>query len=351
MGWQTLCIPCVKLDQKRCILVFYRGLYPYLGNLFSDWDQLPARFQFFPLDYQFPAVTARYHMNTCETADNPEDILSGSLQTLYDLTPIIYSNPGSVFKYTIKETLLSNPTKIIELKTPDTQASNWELHASSIWVAAVYLADHIEGLELHRFRDREVVRILELGAGAGLPSILIASVFPNARVIVSDYPDADLIQTLTRNVQRNGVSAAGHARAVPYDWGTDISPLIDGGIQGVPENGQLFDIVIAADTLWNPALHKRFIQSLTMCLKRSHDARVHLVAGLHTGRYTIQSFLRAIEMEARCGLRVEYIVEREVSGTGSRLWDVSRAESEDERERRQWVVWIVLRWESTALES
>lgn len=289
-------------------------------------------------------------MSTCKTADDPEDILSSSLQTLYDLTPITYSNPGSVFKYTTKETLVSNPRKIIELKTPDTQASNWELHASSIWVAAVYLADHIEDLKLHQFRDREVVRILELGAGAGLPSILIASVFPNARVIVSDYPDAYLIQTLSRNVQRNGVSAS-HARAVPYDWGTNISPLIDGGIQGAPENGQLFDIVIAADTLWNPALHRRFISSLTMCLKRSHDARVHLVAGLHTGRYTIQSFLRAIEMEAGCGLRVEYMVERDVSGTASRLWDVSRAESEDERERRRWVVWIILRWESTMLES
>ena len=290
-----------------------------------------------------------FHMNTFETADDPEDILSSSLQTLYDFTPIVHSSPGSVFMYTVKETLLSNPTKIIELKTPDTQASNWDLHASSIWVAAVYLADHIEDLELHQFRNREVVRILELGAGAGLPSILIASVFPNARVTISDYPDDGLIQTLSRNIQRNDVS--GRARAVPYDWGTDISSLIDGDImQGGPENEKLFDVVIAADTLWNPALHKRFIQSLTMCLKRSSDARVHLVAGLHTGRYTIQSFLREIEMETRCDLIVENILEREVSGTASRRWRVSRAESEDERERRRWVVWIVLRWRNAALE-
>ncbi|KAL4072790.1 WD40 repeat-like protein [Scleroderma yunnanense] len=279
-------------------------------------------------------------------ADDPEDILSSSLQTLYDFTPITYSKPGSVFKYTVKQSLLLNP-KIIELQIPDTQASNWELHATSVWVAAVCLADHIDDLELHQFRDREVVRILELGAGAGLPSILIAGMFQNARVIASDYPDTSLIRTLSRNVQKNGVS--GRAHTVPYDWGTDISSLVSWENQEPPEDSHLFDIIIAADTLWNSALHKRFIKSLTMCLKRSHDARVHLVAGLHTGRYTIQSFLRTIEVEMNSGLMVETVLEREVSGTGWRPWDVSRAECEDERERRRWVVWIVLRWENTAL--
>lgn len=54
------------------------------------------------------------------------------------------------------------------------------------------------------------VRILELGAGAGLPSILLAKLLRrsniskrDAEVVVSDYPDAELIKTLSDNVDRN----------------------------------------------------------------------------------------------------------------------------------------------------
>ncbi|KAI6041312.1 WD40-repeat-containing domain protein [Pisolithus marmoratus] len=259
-------------------------------------------------------------------ANDPEDILSSSLQTLYDFTPITHSTPGSIFTYIIEPTLLpiSNAARVIELETPDPQPSKWDLHASSIWIAAVYLADHIEDLELHRFQDREVVRVLELGA-------------------VSDYPDEHLIRTLSENILQNGVS--GVARAVPYDWGTNISALVDAyGDRETPQNDVLFDVIIAADTLWNPALHKQFIQSLIMSLKRSPDSRVYLVAGLHTGRYTIQAFLRSIETDG-CGLVVESLSERQVTAAQtSRSWDVTRAENEDERERRRWIVWIVLKW-------
>ncbi|KAI6023873.1 hypothetical protein PISMIDRAFT_678869 [Pisolithus microcarpus 441] len=280
-------------------------------------------------------------MLASKAGDDPEDILSSSLQTLYDFTPITHSSPGSIFTYVIKPTLLPNPNsaRVIELGTPDPQPSKWDLHASSIWVAAVYLADHVEDLELHRFQDREVVRVLELGAGAGLPSILIASAYRNARVTISDYPDEHLIRTLSENILRNDVSCV--ARAAPYDWGTEISTLFGADEM---ENDVLFDVVIAADTLWNPSLHQRFVLSLVMSLKYSPDSRVYLVAGLHTGRYTIQAFLRSIETDG-CGLVVESLSERQVTAAQtSRSWDVARAENEDEQERRRWVVWIVLKW-------
>lgn len=285
-------------------------------------------------------------MLVSKSQDDPEDILSSSLQTLYDLTPITHSTPGSIFTYTVKPALLpdQNPARVIELETPDPQPSKWDLHASSIWVAAIYLADHLEDLELHRFRDQGIIRVLELGAGAGLPSILIASVYQNVRVTVSDYPDEHLIRTLSENILRNNVS--GIARAVPYDWGTDISALVDAHeCQEIPGNDEiLFDVIVAADTLWNPALHKQFIQSLVMSLKRSPDSRVYLVAGLHTGRYTIQAFLKSIKIDG-CGLAVESLSERQVTAAQTfRSWDVARAEDEDERERRRWVVWVVLKW-------
>jgi predicted nicotinamide N-methyase len=269
--------------------------------------------------------------------DDPEDIMSASLQTLYDYIPVSYSAPGSIFTYTIKRNGGSSALRQITLQIPDTQASNWSLHASSIWQSSVHIADHIEYLQLDRFSDRKILRVLELGAGAGLPSIMIVRTTPNAAVVVSDYPDEKLICTLSDNV-RNHTSE--RCWTVPYAWGNDISPLLIPAQQN-PEGSALFDIIVAADTLWNPETHIQFINTLCMCLDRSPDARAHLVAGLHTGRYTLQSFMNAVIMHK---LQVESVVEREVMDGVQRPWDVTRAESEDERERRKWVVWMVLKW-------
>ncbi|KAG2757146.1 WD40 repeat-like protein [Suillus brevipes Sb2] len=269
--------------------------------------------------------------------DDPEDIMSASLQTLFDHVPVSHSAPGSIFTYTIKRNGGDSALRQITLQTPDTQASNWSLHASSIWQSSIHIADHIEYLQLDRFSDRKILRVLELGAGAGLPSIMIARTTPNAAVVVSDYPDEKLICTLSDNVRKH---TSERCWTVPYAWGNDISPLLTPAQQN-PEGSALFDIIVAADTLWNPETHVQFINTLCMCLNRSPDARVHLVAGLHTGRYTLQSFMNAVIMHK---LQVESVVEREVMNGVQRPWDVTRAESEDERERRKWVVWMVLKW-------
>jgi len=269
--------------------------------------------------------------------DDPEEILSSSLQTLYDYTPITHSAPGSTYTYTVKHD--GGASETISLQTPDTQASNWSLHASFIWASSLYIADHIADLQLHRFEDRETLRVLELGAGAGLPSIMIARTTPNADVVASDYPDENLICALSDNVRRNRASE--RCRVVPYAWGDDISPLLAPIRQQSSRGSALFDIIVAADTLWNPEFHVPFIRTLCMCLSHAPDARVYLVAGLHTGRYTLQSFLDAAMTH---GLEVEKVVEREVAGDIQRAWDVASAESEDERERRRWVVWMVLKW-------
>ena len=215
----------------------------------------------------------------------PEDILSVSLARLYDYEPIIHSSAGSFFTYTANPPF--SPPLEITLRTPDTQSRNWSLQASSIWASSVYLADHIDRLHLDEYCNRRSpgkVSVLELGAGAGLPGILISKCYDNVLVTSSDYPDELLIQTLSENVERN---LAHRCRVAPYAWGSDVSVL------GMHTTG--FDIVLAADTLWNSELHAMFIQTLRMTLKRTADARIHLIAGLHTGRYTLQAFLNAID--------------------------------------------------------
>jgi len=261
---------------------------------------------------------------------DPEDILSTSLETLYRYTPITYSSAGSLFSYTTESSSLSDGSLVtISLRTPDTSPSNWSLHASSIWVSSLYISDHITDLCLKQ-QGTTMKHVLELGAGSGLPSILIAKTHDNVVVTASDYPDDYLIRALSENINMNSVSE--RCRVIPYAWGAEISAF------GVP-NG--FDFIIAADTIWNPELHTPFVDTLCLTLKKSPESRIHLVAGLHTGRYTIQAFLNAV---TKGGLCVESAVEREVNGDARREWSVARADGEDEQERRRWIIWIIIKW-------
>ncbi|KAF5373231.1 hypothetical protein D9615_007415 [Tricholomella constricta] len=110
----------------------------------------------------------------------------------------------------------ATPTYLkVTLRTPDTLAANWSLHASDIWASSQYLADHLDQLGLDTFEaTNEKVRVLELGAAAGLPGIMIAKAYSNVSVVVSDYLDKLLIETLAENVACNGVS--GSCQAAPY---------------------------------------------------------------------------------------------------------------------------------------
>ena len=182
----------------------------------------------------------------------------------------------------------------------------------------------------------------ELGAGAGLPGILLAKTKDNVQVVLSDYPDEDLIDALNQNVASN--ISDGSAHVIPYDWTAgDITPF-----HAISPDG--FDVIIAADTLWNVDLHDAFLRSLESLLRYDVDdpssSSINLIAGLHTGRWTIQAFLKAVENRQR--FRLDRVVEicansnRQIT-PGERRWEVER-EGEDESDRRAWVVSITMSW-------
>lgn len=217
--------------------------------------------------------------------EDPEDVFSTSLDGLYGYAPITCADAGSVLPYTYsgKDGLTSDnydgktDENFIGLKTSpitltlhtsDTRTHNWALHASSIWASSIFLADHVGLLELRALVQSCVcsastLEVLELGAGAGLPGLLVAKCLERAsssrfywgspddiersftwRVTLSDYPDDLLIDNLRANAQRNGfainetgVSDAAdfvssissdsgpRVRVVPYAWGDDVSPI------------------------------------------------------------------------------------------------------------------------------
>ena len=106
-----------------------------------------------------------------------------------------------------------------------------------------------------------------------MSSIALSHHTPLLANAVVDYPDVDLIRTLHSNVARN--HATRNCTVVPHTWGTNPSALLPAA-----------DVVLAADTLWDPALHGVLLRTMCAALGRTARARAHVVAGLHTGRYS-----------------------------------------------------------------
>jgi len=101
-----------------------------------------------------------------------------------------------------------------------------------------FLPNHIHLLHLDRYSHPRKTCVLEWGAGAEWPDIILAKTRDDVRVVLSDYPDRQLIDALIQNVTSNTTDST---HVVPYDWTTNnIAPfhtLSPGG----------FDVIIAAD--------------------------------------------------------------------------------------------------------
>ncbi|TVY52387.1 Protein N-terminal and lysine N-methyltransferase efm7, partial [Lachnellula cervina] len=111
--------------------------------------------------------------------------------------------------------------------------------------------------------------VLELGAGAGLPS-LVCAVLGAEKVVVTDYPDPDLVANLWTNIsttQLNSSSepAAQKIVAEGYCWGADPSPLLS---HLPPSSVGGFDILILADLLFNHSEHEKLVATITGTLSR-----------------------------------------------------------------------------------
>ncbi|MBA3820378.1 MAG: methyltransferase domain-containing protein [Deltaproteobacteria bacterium] len=99
-----------------------------------------------------------------------------------------------------------------------------------LWPAALALA--------HELATRELAgtRILELGAGTGLPGIVAASL--GARVVQTDY-QALVLHVCKQNAARNGVTTIEHRIADWTAW----------------DDAERYDLIIGSDILYAGPLH------------------------------------------------------------------------------------------------
>ncbi|KAG9309588.1 hypothetical protein JVU11DRAFT_10569 [Chiua virens] len=119
-------------------------------------------------------------------------------------------------------------------------------------------------------------RIIELGAGSGLPSLLAATtVQPPSLIVVTDYPDEVILGNLRANVERNNP----HYRlpcqvyCVGYEWGTDAIPLLDLS-QHADHALRGYDVVIMSDLLHFNASHEELVGegAGVCCCRKVHCA-------------------------------------------------------------------------------
>ncbi|KAF2865525.1 putative methyltransferase-domain-containing protein [Massariosphaeria phaeospora] len=113
--------------------------------------------------------------------------------------------------------------------------------------------------------------VLELGAGGGLPS-LVCALKGAVKVVVTDYPDADLIDNLRHNIN--------HCKLLPeqsrivaegYLWGASTRDLT----KHTSENSG-FDVLILADLLFNHSEHGKLVQTVQLTLRKSPASRAYV---------------------------------------------------------------------------
>lgn len=125
--------------------------------------------------------------------------------------------------------------------------------------------------------------VLELGAGAGLPS-LVCGVLGCRRAVLTDYPDVDIVANMQFNVdalEETVEEARGRVKVQGYVWGADPAPLLaelDGtDAEESAGAGAGFDVLVLADLLFRHSEHGNMVKSIKMTLKRDRGSVAYVV--------------------------------------------------------------------------
>ncbi|EME88285.1 uncharacterized protein MYCFIDRAFT_126160 [Pseudocercospora fijiensis CIRAD86] len=136
-----------------------------------------------------------------------------------------------------------------------------------LWQGGRTVADFLENNQNEYIKSKTV---LEFGAGAGLPS-LICAINGARQVVVTDYPEQDLIDNLRRNISDcHLLTDPSNIAAEGFLWGGDDTILKAHLPDKQQESG--FDLLILADLLFNHSEHHKLLQSVRSNLKKSAEA-------------------------------------------------------------------------------
>lgn len=103
--------------------------------------------------------------------------------------------------------------------------------------------------------------MLELGAGAALPS-LVAARYASC-ITITDYPDPGLIQNIEYNVE--AIDADREIHVEGYIWGNKVDSILSWCHHG-------YDVILLADLIFNHSEHTKLLRCIQNCLARNLDA-------------------------------------------------------------------------------
>ncbi|KAL1961400.1 hypothetical protein VTO42DRAFT_128 [Malbranchea cinnamomea] len=221
-------------------------------------------------------------------------------------------------------------------------------------------------------------KVLELGAGAALPSLIAALAGADA-IAITDHPSSSaLYGPIQTTIFGNLSLKEAHERISihPHEWGmlpascesnttsqngsgsSVPSEVGNAALQFAAANKGGFTRIICADCLWMSDQHDNLIRSLLWFLAplrsptdpsetvpgKDAGGVAWVVAGFHTGRAVVASFF---EKAVSAGLVVEDIWERDMNATSeegevTRAWRPVR-DDEGPENRARWCVVALLR--------
>lgn len=177
--------------------------------------------------------------------------------------------------------------------------------------------------------------VLELGAGAGLPSLVCAEMGAR-KVVVTDYPDPDLVENLRLNVdgfysgESDGIERSIVAEG--YCWGNDSAELL----KHLPDVKKGFEVLILADLLFNHSEHGKLVDTVKKTLKRSREAKA-LVFFTPYRPWLFEKDMGFFELVKGEGFEVEKVLEMKMD-------KVMFEEDRGDEELRRTVFGYVVRW-------
>eukprot|EP00906_Rhabdomonas_costata_P032697 RCo046057 len=171
-----------------------------------------------------------------------------------EFVPELFAEPEGFFEAEAPPTTTAYTLKDGRILTLEMVGSH-PLYGHLLTGASRVLANKLDGLDLHG------KRCLELGAGCGLPS-LVAACSGAEMVVVTDYPEVELLESLRRTVHRN--------RTVLPD---PNSVIVEGHLWGKATDvlkakvrGEAFDLIVCSDLLFNHHCHRELLRSCHECL-------------------------------------------------------------------------------------
>ncbi|PGH08408.1 hypothetical protein GX51_01235 [Blastomyces parvus] len=339
------------------------------------------------------------------STDDVEDLLTSFLPHLFpDEAPSCLGEPGKAVVYTSGawgDVAVMVPDYPTAGRSEDEAAAGRKLDkgeegveegrrlfAHYLWGGGLVVAEGIEramealeggnGAGEEEEKEKNLIwnvrgeMVLELGAGAALPS-LVSALAGAAQVTITDHPASPaLYGAIQANISNNIPQHLQSRISIqPHEWGVlgldeaasrkneAQNPQEQAASKFTVENQGSFTRIIAADCLWMRDQHENLVRSLlwflappapspSPLLPSSPDVNgeaesgggvAWIVAGFHTGREIVASFF---ETAVAMGLVVEKIWERDVNATSeegevTREWMPIRP-GEGPENRARWCV-------------